>query len=80
MRSRLFVLPSACDVALQTRLSVTLSFGVLEMQNGFWLMTACAKYVELGATDDEIVVELPSNVPGCRTDEAVSSNTSPVAN
>ena len=38
------------------------------------------KNVELGATDDEIVIELPGNVPYCRMDEAVSSKTSPVAN
>ena len=38
----------------------------------------CA-YAKLGATDDEIVVELPGNVPSCLTDVAVSSNAAPVA-
>ena len=36
------------------------------------------KNVELDAKDDEIVVELPGNVPGCLTDEAVSSNAAPI--
>ena len=74
-----YLLSHLCDVAAtETPIGDAILRGLGDIERPRVNERLCA-YAKLGATDDEIVIELPGNVPGCLADEAVSSNAAPVA-